>query len=140
MMSVKNHQMPPMMRVDRALGISSDPGRMEKGTWSLTPSRAAQGPGVTDPTDDLVTAQQWSSLCSPDQQAAPGVLLESPAHSQAPSQDLLILSLQGWGPEIWVRPRSALQVVPVLLKFKNQMTRARTFHRTLGSLGQKGWG
>lgn len=29
MMSVKNHQMPPMMRVDRALGISSDPGRKE---------------------------------------------------------------------------------------------------------------
>lgn len=26
MMRVKNHQMPPMIRVERALGISSEPG------------------------------------------------------------------------------------------------------------------
>lgn len=29
MMRVKNHQMPPTIRVDRALGMSSDPGVKE---------------------------------------------------------------------------------------------------------------
>lgn len=35
MIKVKNHQIPPTIRVDRALGISSEPGSTEKGDKRL---------------------------------------------------------------------------------------------------------
>lgn len=94
MMRVKNHQIPPMMRVDRALGTSSDPGRMEK----------AGGPGhglgllsplcLTDPTNNLLSAPQRFSV-TPWTSSGSGNLWEhvSDAHAQAPS-----LALRRGGP------------------------------------------
>lgn len=43
MIKVKNHQMPPTIRVDRALGINSEPGSMENRTKGLRTSTCGKG-------------------------------------------------------------------------------------------------
>lgn len=69
MMSVKNHQMPPMMRVDRALGISSDPGRREEtDVFWQRPDQGCSGPLGGGPTNNLTIVEtfclgQWFSKC-----------------------------------------------------------------------------
>ena len=89
MISVKNHQMPPMMRVDRALGISSDPGRKEEtnSPWKC-PNQGCSVLWVTGSTDNLVTAEtssldQGFSKCSSWTDSITWELVRK-AHSQVP--------------------------------------------------------
>lgn len=44
MMRVKNHQMPPTIRVDSALGMSSEPGVREAVGNNVTPQKSRQSP------------------------------------------------------------------------------------------------